>query len=494
MYRALNKQPLLILVLLYCSIVGYAMADDISLNKTIPLDILEHNNVAYISLNELVDTHKLYTNYYESKDKLEVVYNRKKMYFSPGLSYCKMNGEIYNLIHPTLYTKNTFYVPIKTFYQALKQAGFPFRIIKQTDKLLYVIKNLYNINQVDVKNKKNGTVINLHTSRPFVSDNISGSISSSNWLNITILGGILDSLNLNTAFLQKPILKIETMQLKESAQISLLLENQIEEFDIIVRESMVTFLLRSSIEDNAEKIIELRKKWLIDTIVIDPGHGGKDPGALGHKLQEKDITLDISKKLGKMLERNLGINVVYTREEDVFVPLWKRTKMANSVGGKLFISLHVNATEKSPHIHGFETYLLRPGKTDQAIEVVKRENSVIELEKEEHNYADLKNENYIIASMAQNSFMKESEDLAALINQHMASNLQNMTKNRGVKQAGFHVLVGATMPNVLVEVGFLSNKNEASNLSRSYYRRNIAESIYKAILDFKLKYEKPLLK
>ena len=137
---------------------------------------------------------------------------------------------------------------------------------------------------------------------------------------------------------------------------------------------------------------------------------------------------------------------------------------------------------------------MRTGKTDQAIEVVKSEYAVIELEKEEYDYADLKNENYIIASMAQNSFMKESEELAALINQHMAINLKNVTKDRGVKQAGFHVLVGATMPNVLVEVGFLSNKKEAANLSKSYYRRNIAESIYRAILDFKLKHEKPLLK
>ena len=493
-YNALHRRLLLILTLLYCSISGLLLADNIALNKTIPLDILRYNNINYISLNEFVDTHGLYTNYYESKDKLEVLYNRKKMYFSPGLSYCKMNGQIYNLTHPVLYTKNTFYVPVNTFYKSIEKAGFPFRIIKQAENLLYVIKNLYNINQVSVQNKKNGTVITLHTATQFNAKNISGSISSSNWLNITIPGGVLDSLNLNTAFLQKPILKIETMQLKESAQISLLLENQVEDFDIIARESAITFLLRNSIADNAEKIIELRKKWLIDTIVIDPGHGGKDPGALGHRLQEKDITLDIAKKLGNMLERNLGINVIYTREEDVFVPLWKRTKLANSVGGKLFISLHVNATAKSPHVHGFETYLLRPGKTDQAIEVVKRENAVIELEKEEYDYADLKNENYIIASMAQNSFMKESEELAALINQHMAINLKNVTKDRGVKQAGFHVLVGATMPNVLVEVGFLSNKKEAANLSKSYYRRNIAESIYRAILDFKLKHEKPLLK
>ena len=95
--------------------------------------------------------------------------------------------------------------------------------------------------------------------------------------------------------------------------------------------------------------------------------------------------------------------------------------------------------------------------------------------------------------MAQNTFMKETEDFAALIQKHLNKTLKNTTKNRGVKQAGFYVLVGATMPNVLVEVGFISNKQEAKKLSKAYYRRQIAESIYNAIVDFKIKYEKPLL-
>ena len=228
-------------------------------------------------------------------------------------------------------------------------------------------------------------------------------------------------------------------------------------------------------------------------VVLDAGHGGKDPGAIGHGQQEKDITLDIAKKLGNLIKRNLGLNVVYTREEDDFIPLWKRTKIANESGGKLFISIHVNATARSASTKGYETFFLRPGKTDTAIEVVERENSVIDLEQGEYQYADLTNENYIVASMAQNTFMKESEDFAALIQNQLQKSLKNKSKNRGVKQAGFYVLVGATMPNVLVEVGFISNKQEAKNLSKSYYRRQIAESIYQAIVDFKIKYEKPIL-
>ena len=160
----------------------------------------------------------------------------------------------------------------------------------------------------------------------------------------------------------------------------------------------------------------------------------------------------------------------------------------------MFISIHVNSAAHSSSTRGYETYLLRPGKTDNAIEVVERENAVIDLEQEKHQYVDFTNENYIIASMAQNTFMKESEDFAALIQKHFKKTFKNKTKDRGVKQAGFHVLVGATMPNVLIEVGFLSNKQEAYNLSKSHYRRQIAESIFQAIIDFKIKYEKPILK
>lgn len=480
-------------LLMYFSIT-MLYSNDMDLSKTIPLDILTYNNISYISLNEFIATHGLYSNYYDAKDKLEIIYNRNKMYFSPGIPYCKINHTSYNLIYPVLNKKNTFYVPAQSFYRSLSLGGLPFKIIKETHNLLYVVKNLYNVNQINITNKKNGTLIELHTSKIFNKQHISSSISSSNWLNITLLGGVLDSMHINSSFLMSPVLEIKTMQSSESAQISLLLDMDVEDLDMSVSDTNIKFLLRNAIFDNAEKINNLRKKWLIDTIVIDPGHGGKDPGAIGHSVQEKDITLDIAKKLGSMLERNLGINVIYTREEDVFVPLWKRTKVANTVEGKLFISLHVNSTAHSPSTKGYETYLLRPGKTDEAIEVVKRENAVIELEKENYNYANLKNENYIIASMAQNSFMKESEDLAALIQQYMSRHLKGITNNRGVKQAGFHVLVGATMPNVLVEVGFLSNKKEANYLTKSYYRRNIAESIYKAILDFKIKYEKPLLK
>ena len=145
------------------------------------------------------------------------------MYFSPGLVYCKINNVPYNLVHPVLNKKNTFYVPIQSFYQVLYAAGLPFRIIKETQSLLYVIKNFYNVNKLDIANKKNGTLIELFTSKKFDKNHVSSSVSSSNWLNITILGGILDSININNSLIMHPISDIKTMQSNESAQVSLLL-------------------------------------------------------------------------------------------------------------------------------------------------------------------------------------------------------------------------------------------------------------------------------
>ena len=159
------------------------------------------------------------------------------------------------------------------------------------------------------------------------------------------------------------------------------------------------------------------------------------------------MVLDITKRVGRLLEKNAGIKVVYTRDEDVFVPIIDRTKMANDANGKLFVSVHANSN-KNRKIQGFETYLLRPGKSEDAIEVASRENSVIKLEEKTGQYDNLTGENLIMATMAQSMFMKESEDLAAIIQMELDKRLN--TPNRGVKQAGFYVLIGASMPNVSV--------------------------------------------
>ena len=179
---------------------------------------------------------------------------------------------------------------------------------------------------------------------------------------------------------------------------------------------------------------------------------------------------------------------MYTRKDDTFLGLRDRTNIANANKGQLFISIHANAsTAKSAR--GFEIFLLGTNSVDEAMEVTIRENASIAFEDNQEQY---QLENQIIASLSQTKFLKESEQLALFIENNVKKELPK-TRIRGIKQAGFHVLVGASMPNVLVEIGFVSNYEEAKLLSKAKYRQTIARAIFNAIINFKSKYENQLL-
>ena len=247
-------------------------------------------------------------------------------------------------------------------------------------------------------------------------------------------------------------------------------------------------------EDARQRLEDAQDKWKLDVIVIDAGHGGKDPGTIGvGKTKEKDVTLGIALKLGRLISKNLkGVKVVYTRKTDTFVDLYKRGQIANNANGKLFISIHCNSTERKPSkAHGFEIYLLRPGRTEEAIKIAERENSVIQLEEGfEQRYKEMTEENFILVTMQQSAFMHYSERFAAIAAQTMARQLK--IRNSGVKQAGFYVLVGASMPNVLVETGYLSNRTEEKFLRSKKGQEQIAQALYQGIKEYKAVYEKAL--
>ena len=224
-------------------------------------------------------------------------------------------------------------------------------------------------------------------------------------------------------------------------------------------------------------LIKEKNKWKLDTIIIDPGHGGKDPGAIGYRgTKEKDITLDVAKRLVKKIERNMNINTILTRDEDVFIRLEDRTKLANSENGKLFISIHANSAEDR-RANGFETYMIGTNKNAAAVRTAARENAVLDLEG--GNTKKLTDEALIKATIAQSGFANGSEQFAALVQEEMNKRLQS--KDRGVKQAGFYVLAYASMPNVLIELGYISNPSEEKKLKSSQYKDALATSIYRAI-------------
>jgi len=191
-------------------------------------------------------------------------------------------------------------------------------------------------------------------------------------------------------------------------------------------------------------------------VVIDPGHGGKDTGTIGPTgLREKDVTLDVAKRLGKLIEERLGSEVVYTRTKDVSVPLEERTRLANEVGADLFLSIHVNSS-RYRSVSGVETFYLNLTRSRADLEVAARENAGSN--KSIHELSDL------VRKIALDDKVQESRDFAA-----------------SVKKAPFVVLIGAKMPSVLVELGFISNPTEERLMKDPRRRQEIAEALYEGL-------------
>ena len=216
----------------------------------------------------------------------------------------------------------------------------------------------------------------------------------------------------------------------------------------------------------------------IQVVVIDPGHGGRDPGAIGPRgRKEKDIALAIAKRVKRILERETRLKVVLTRERDVFVPLDRRAEIANRAEGDLFVSIHCNFVRQR-HISGVETYFLSEAKTEWERAVAAFENASIRYEIEENGdtAGGLK---YVLMDMAQNHYLRESQELAGEI--HRAVVQITGARDRRVRQAGFYVLHGPFMPAVLVEVGFISNRAEEKRLSDPRYQEKIARGIAEGI-------------
>lgn len=264
-----------------------------------------------------------------------------------------------------------------------------------------------------------------------------------------------------------------------------IVNSSLQNLSIISNSSEIIISSTAKTKNIAIKNIDIEKnKWKFSTIIIDPGHGGKDPGAVGYRgTLEKDIALDVAKRLEKKISKNMKVKTVLTRDEDIFLKLGERTRIANENNGSLFISIHANAATDR-RASGFETFLIGPNKNEAAVRVAARENSVLELEGVAGK--KLTNEDLIQATIAQSAFASKSEKFAALVQEEIGKRVQG--KNRGVKQAGFYVLMGASMPNVLVELGFISNLAEEKKLRSSQYREVLATAIFRALE----KYEKTL--
>lgn len=227
----------------------------------------------------------------------------------------------------------------------------------------------------------------------------------------------------------------------------------------------------------------LKTTGALKIIVIDPGHGGEDTGAIGPSgIKEKDINLKIAKKLEKLILQKMDVKVILTRTNDTFIPLEQRTAIANRSKADLFISIHTNAAYRKG-ASGVETYFLSFEATDEdAKRAADFENAIVSItnkKQDNKNADDLKT---ILMDMAQTEFLNESSQLAEIIQKNLCHILKG--ENRGIKQAPFIVLAGAAMPAVLIETGFISNKKDEKRLASKQSQEAIAGAIYKSIERF----------
>ena len=217
----------------------------------------------------------------------------------------------------------------------------------------------------------------------------------------------------------------------------------------------------------------------VSRIVIDPGHGGRDPGTISKGVSEAALTLDVALRLEKLLQKELGVEVVLTRRTDVFIPLEERTAIANRQNADLFLSIHANSS-RSTGAKGVETYFLSFASSPEAEEVAARENSASE--REMHQLPD------IIRAITLNNKLDESRDLANMVQESLVTNLKKTNKDvrsRGVKKAPFVVLIGAQMPSVLAEIAFITNRQELQLLKTAAYKDKIAQALYAAVLRYR---------
>lgn len=473
--------------------------------KNIPAYVRE--GTVYFSLKDFADV--IGVNYYYNEDvqKIEIKFNKyyvKASARNPFLVLNEKNGDkqlIIQLPTSTYFINKKVYTPLTYSLNALQQAygnelkyEAPNKIvigksIDITTEPTEETSTKFNITGIIINEKANGTLITVKSNKRIPSYH---SAFKNNVLTLTFRKVNVDEEKIKHTGSDGVVKKIEAKNVGTDAIINITVGKEYTTNEVmnIDNSNDIQITVHNKLFNQTTSSNKLKDKWEFDVIVIDAGHGGQDAGAIGvNGVKEKDINLSIALKLGKLIEANMkDVKVVYTRKTDKFMDLYKRGKIANENNGKLFISIHCNSVPKKPsNANGFEVYLLRPGRTKEAISIAEFENSVIKYEENPNRYEKLTDENFILVSMAHSSYMKYSERFAEYLHKEFVKH-PNLS-SRGVKQAGFYVLVGASMPSVLIESGFLSNTNEAKHLSTSSGQQKFAEYVFNGIKKYRESYE-----
>lgn len=493
------KKTFLFLILILLAIPAFSQVSAFRSNRSAePRNIFASTlyGAKWMSLNHFFKTFGVINNLDTENWSLNASLGGIEYVFYANSAFYQLNGEWRHLPASVERLSYGLYIPEKEFIRILREDIYPDLSYYAQEDYYVLNPGEFSIQSISLREMKNGTVIRIETAKSFPPEYCRVWQGNNQYLYISVYGATADMNALSSSYQEGVIREIIPVLAKESLQFNVKLRMRITgaEYFIEPETGDIIVSLRHNYQKSAMPLDEeqLKKRWLIDTIVIDPGHGGtRSPGAVAPDgTLEKDIVLDVSRRLGSLLESKLGVRVVYTRDKDVFIPLWQRPRIANEAAGKLFVSIHCNSSESS-RPYGTETFILAPKSTEESIAIAARENKVIELEDDPERYQNmLSPEQYILSTMAQSIYMKESERLAQAVEMNFKNRVGAHT--RGVKQASFIVLIGPAMPAILTEIGFISNWNELNKLKKDSYRQEIAQSLYLAIANFKEDYERKI--
>jgi len=428
--------------------------------------------------------------------KMVLILGEHKVKVTAGNPVVVIDDERFQMPRAVRYGIGGLMVPVEYFVPLLGPLLSDGLRWTEADRTLQMNLTETNVRRILVDPKSNGTLVTVTLNQPL---DFELSTSRPNWLHLSLFGGNLDPSEFNSLIQMGHVQEIRAYQFPDCAQISLKLKEESISYKAYQHTEPDRILLSLRTESSSswnasEGLIRARgfeterAQNPVDVVVIDPGHGGKDPGAIGPSgLKEKEVVLDICKRLGSLLNSRLGLNVILTREDDTFISLSGRTKMANSQGADLFVSVHANASKKQS-ANGFETYFLAEAKNDAGRAAAILENSALRFERPEGSMEGMSDLDFILYDMVQNEFHQESEYLAGIIQEQLDSKLS--ITNRRINQAPFYVLNGAYMPAVLVETAFISNPEEEGLLKKRWFRQKIAEALYESVRTFKEKYER----
>jgi N-acetylmuramoyl-L-alanine amidase len=479
-------------------------------NKTTSVPVYVRQDMTYIPVKLFADILGIKYTLLHENDKVKFYFPLYELIVSSKNPYLILESkdnpqEVVQLPTSTYFINNNIYIPLSYSLKILEKALGTFIYYKPPDLLTIKEFNkkdvaelnnkksnkMFSISGLTIDQKANGTLIRISSERkiPSYTSSFKDGI-----LHITLKNSSVDVSKIKNSGGKGVIKEIKAKNINNNVELQISVTKDYSASEVLNIDNSNDLMVTIHNKIFAVKENKNKEKWDFNVVVIDAGHGGKDVGAIGiNGVKEKDINLGVALKLGKLIESNMkDVKVVYTRSNDTFVELYKRGKIANENGGKLFISIHCNSTPKRPtDASGFEVYLLRPGRTQEAIRIASRENGVIQYEDNPKRYEKLTDENFILVSMAHSSYMKYSEKFSDLLDKQFENHLDY--RSRGIKQAGFYVLVGASMPSVLIETGFLTNPKDAAYLKSEKGQTKLAESVLTAIKKYKEYYQQFML-